>query len=234
MKGLLVDITKGWKGLGDTENLIKVIMGDMEVFPLCCSTGVLKNLRCQRLKESRDKLYFDKLENNMEVPTAEQIKDATYLHQLIRLVKSNPRFIFPLEVAEWYAMSIMLQKVETGKDDSNVGGYNNFKAAQITFFDRATEDKTNPKFNFANSYCTVYSCDHLMDFLETTGNKFGTVQISPAVPGAHKAKVRGCIFTPRIQPMKEYHDERFNKVKEHIETTTKILKNISATKGTQW
>ena len=233
MKGLLVDITKGWAPLKD-QGYIKNITGDMEVFPLCCSTGVVKNLRCIQVTRSNDKLLFDKLEDNIEYPTREQITAAKYLHLLIRLIKGKARFIFPQEVAQWYAMSLMLQKVETGKDDSTVGGYNNFKAAQITFFDRITADKTNKAFRFANSYCTVYSCDHLMTFLDESDHKYGVVQVSPAVPGAHKAKARGCIFTPDLKAMKEYHDERYDKVRDHIVTTIKVLKRSTGTKATAW
>ena len=232
--GLLVDITKGWDYLDKhPDTFVKVIQGDMEVFPLCCSTGVVTNLRCQALRE-QDKAYFDKLENNMGSPTPEQVKPLKYLHELIRLTRQNPRYIWPVEAVQWYAMSMILQKIETGKDDSTVSGYNNYKAAQITFFDRLTEDKTNPKFNFANSYCTTYSCDHLMEWLQTQNGVFGEVYVSPPVPGAHGAKVRGCVFTPLLEPIKAYHDEHFDRVKAHILSTTKILKGIKQTEGTQW
>jgi len=230
---MLVDITKGWKGLGE-QKLVRGIQGDMEVFPLCCSTGVVKNLRCTKLSEKRDKLYFDKLENNMGVPDHAKMKAAKYLHEMIRLITANPRYVWPVEAAQWYAMSLILQKVETGRDDSHVGGYNNFKAAQVTFFDRLTSDKANKAFRFANSYCTTYSCDHLMEWLATQDGYFGEVYVSPAVPGAHKAKVRGCIFTPKLKTMKEYHNTYFDVVKKHIEYTTEVLNKSIKTKNTQW
>ena len=221
MAGAMIDITRGWKHLEpDADQLVSNITAQMDVFPLCCSTGVLKNVTAHALGPG-DSVYFDKLDST-KTPTKEQIKACTYLHELVRLVQRNRRMVFPIQVARWNAMSLMLQKVETGKDDSDVGGYNNFKAAQITFFDRLNEDKRNKKFKFS-VYNTTYSCDQLMEWLGKTRDKYGTVYVSPAVPGAHGARVRGCVFTPNHKAFKAYHDERFPLVKAHVLALKKII-----------
>lgn len=232
MKGMLVDITKGSKPLLENrERIIFGPVGEMSYFPMCCSTGIFKGLQASTIRGDAAPL-FDKIEYDNTIDL-QVIKDAKYLHELIRETRKNRRFIWPIQVARWYALSLILQKVTTGKDDSGDHTYGNYKAAQICMFDRLLEDK-DPKKGFRFTYNRTYSCDHLMDWLDTDGRTLGEVLVSTAVPGGHKARVRGCIFTPDIAMLQEYHDERIKQVREHVLATVKYLKTGKKVKNTQW
>jgi hypothetical protein len=224
MARAMVDISRGYAPLKGRD-LIRGIDGQMEVFPLCCSTGVLKDIRCRKVSDTYDAPTFDNMSSSINLDIT-SFEGCRFLHEYIRKVSGDRRFVFPEKVARWYAMSLMYQKMKTGKDDSRVGGYNNYKAAQIEFFDRLNEDKSNPAFAFANSYCEVFSCDQLAEWLMEQGGKYGDVLVSPAVPGAHKARVRGCIFTPDVKALKEYHDKRLPIVRDHILRCIQVIKSM--------
>ena len=121
--------------------------------------------------------------------------------------------LLPADAGAWYALSLILTKVTTGTDDGNVGGYSNYKAAQVTMFDRINEDKRNGK-RF-NSYNTTWSVDQMVDFL-VDHPELGVTLASEPRDGAHGARVRGCIFTPDIPALKEFHDARLAELKDHI------------------
>jgi len=211
---LLIDVTKGYDSL-DVEDTIRTITGEMTFFPLCCSTGVLKNLQAYKLSIG----YKSHIDEMSPIRTTEEIMNrlqkANSIRDLIRALPTGTTPIyFPKKVARWYAMSLIRIKVDTGMDDGPSGGYNNYKAAQVTFFDRLLEDKDNPKFKF--SYNTVYSNDHLIQWLSEQDGKYGEFYASPAVPGGHGARVRGCIFTPNVAAMQEYEEERIELLRAHI------------------
>jgi len=211
---LLIDVTKGYDAL-DPDDTIRNISGEMTFFPLCCSTGVLKNLQASKLVSA----YKSHIDEMSPISTSDEtlgtIKSADSIRDLIRLLPGGTTPIyFPTKVARWYAMSLIRIKVDSGRDDGPSGGYNNYKAAQVTFFDRLLEDKANPEFKF--SYNTVYSNDHLMQWLSEQDGKYGEFYASPAVPGGHGARVRGCIFTPDLDAMRKYENDRIEQLRAHI------------------
>jgi hypothetical protein len=81
------------------------------------------------------------------------------------------------------------------------------------FFDRLNEDKSA---GFRYTYNEVYALDHLVEFLEDSGEEYGDVLISPALPGGHGARVRGCMFTPNVAALEAYHAKYLEEVREHI------------------
>lgn len=213
---LLVDVTKGFDAL-DPDDTIRGITGEMTFFPLCCSTGVLKNLQASKLADMYKSHIDDMQPMNHSEETMTKIKGAKSIRDLIRAVgggMGTTPIYYPRRVARWYAMSLMLLKFRDGADDGPSGGYNNYKAAQITFFDRTQEDKENPEFKF--NYNQVYSNDHLMTWLEAQDGKYGEVYVSPPEPGGHGARVRGCIFTPCEKAMQKYENDRIELLRTHI------------------
>lgn len=200
--------------LARKDELVCSIGAQMTFFPLCCSTGILKNMTASLPGE----IHRPAFEAGEAITGVDLnvIKNAKYIHEIIRGVTTASRPIFfPIEFARYNALSLILLKVINGTDDGPSGGYNNYKAAQITMFDRIVADKRNPKFRFGG-YNIVYSVDQFMDWLETTKGTLGEVYNSPAVPGGHGARVRGCIFTPDHDALQAYHDERLEKVRQWV------------------
>jgi hypothetical protein len=227
------------------ERIVKNIQANMTFFPLCCSTGVLKGVGATEVT-IHDKGYFDN-----PVPlagvTEEKIRACRYIHEVISACRtvSAPIF-FPVEVTRWNALSKILIKTVEGKDDGPSGGYNNYKAAQITMCDRLVADKRNPKFKF-NTYNVVFSIDHLMDWLleqyleDNESKNIGEVYVSPAMPGGHGARVRAAIYTPDVDWLQAYHDERLQRVKDHVlwylkrNTKTKqVVKKVKDAVAAKW
>lgn len=212
MKYLLSEIEQGFDAVMANKEIVSKINGQMTFFPLCCSTGIIKNLTASQIT-NHDRLAFE-ANNKITGVEVQKITDAKYIHEIVRAANGASRPIFfPLAVARWNALSLILAKTIEGKDDGPAGGYNNYKAAQITMCDRIIADKRNPKFKFA-SYNIVFSVDQLMDYLE--GSPLGEFYASPAVPGGHGARVRAGIFTPDHKALQEYHDERIERVREHV------------------
>lgn len=210
---LLIPLDDGPEALlKEPTAFIRSIGATMTHFPLCCSTGVLNNMTA----EAFTKYYSMHITQKTPIRdiNLDSIRKATTIHDLLKPLRSSAMF-FPREVAEWNAMSLILAKSTTGRDDQGTGGYRNYKAAQIIMCDRICEDKRNPKFNF-NSYNIVYSIDQFMDWLEAQEGKYGEVLISTAKPGGHGARVRACIFTPDIPAVQKYHDERLETLRAHI------------------
>jgi hypothetical protein len=215
MKPLLPEIEKGFNALlKNKENIVCQIQGAMTYFPLCCSTGVLKNLQATYPSETHAPAF-----NKGEAITGVNVgtvKAAKYIHQIVRACATASRPIFfPIEVARWNAMSLILIKAKEGKDDSGDHAYGNYKCAQVTMCDRIVADKRNKKFRFGG-YNIVFSVDQFMDFLDAEGEKYGEFYSSPPVPGGHGARVRAGIFTPNHDALQKYNDERIERVREHV------------------
>lgn len=233
MNSTMIDFDKGWDAIKDQKDtLIATIRGDMTYFPLCCSTGILKNVTAQRPTDAQENVFKGKLDYTYPLPEEKNIKEAKAIYELIRLVQSNPYFLFPDEVGRWYCMSLILRKTETGKDDSGNGAYGNYKCAQVTMFDRLLEDK-DPKKGFNFHYNMIFSVDQFQEWLASTGDEFGEVYLSPAVPGAHKARVRGCVFTPKLSALQNYEKERLETLRQHILANYEFLKAKQSTKNTK-
>jgi hypothetical protein len=178
----------------------------MTFFKLCCSTGVLNNLQAYPYAETTAIVCYSPA-------TEAQIKAYTKVWKLLREQSSG--FIIPIQWAEDLALSLIHEKCTSGKDDGPSGGYNNYKAAQVTWFDRLNADKRNGK-RF-NNYNLLYSCDHLTEKLASVDKrKFGQVLVSKAVEGAHGARVRGCVYTPNTGYLGEYLDERLAAIKKEM------------------
>lgn len=212
---LLVDYTKGWEYIDSIKGeLITNPVANMTHFPLCCSTGIIKNVAGHAVtKTSRP---------GIDAPApfakslAKEVKAADYIHHAVRAANNHGmRLLYPYEVGAWMCMSLMYVKAVEGADDGGSPGYSKFKAAQILMCDRINEDKRNKEFKFS-CYNTTWSVDQLMDFLDGTDGKYGEVLVSDPQPGGHGAKVRACIFTPDHDAMKEYHDKRLKQIKSHI------------------
>jgi hypothetical protein len=200
--------------MANKDKICSNIQGTMSFFPMCCSTGILKNLTANEPKE-HSRAGF---EANLAItsPDIDKIKAAEYIHEIIRECnKSSRPIFFPREVAAWNALSLVLIKSAKGDDDGPAGGYNNYRAAQIIMCDRVTEDKRDKRFRFG-SYNIVFSCDQFMDFLEENKAWVGEVYNSPARPGGHGARVRACTVTPEVDALHEYLDARIDLVRNHV------------------
>lgn len=208
----LIDVTKGSAGLDPEETYAMTINGSMNYFPLCCSTGILEGFTVNPLK----KTYYPMIDSPRPLSESyyERLTTAKYLDEVITATYTNNSFIAPLYFGRWYAMSLLYRKTVHGHDRHGKGAYSGFKAAQITMFDRLLEDK-DPAKGFKFTYNMTYAISHLMEWLRETEDKYGTVQISPPVPGAHGARVYGCIFTGDGDALKKYHDERIEVVRSH-------------------
>lgn len=211
--------------MADKEHIVYNIRATMGVFPLCCSTGVLKNLGASNPTENQ-RASFEANEKITGVGVA-VVKKAKYIHEIIRECEGASRpVLFPIEMARWNALSLILLKTIVGTDDEGPGGYRNYKAAQITMCDRVCADKRNKKFAFGG-YNIIFSTDQLMDWLDDTANPpLGEFYASPAVPGGHGARVRAGIYTPHHQDLTRWHDQRIERVRDHV------LEYITAPKGT--
>lgn len=212
----------------NAENIVCRITGDMTFFPLCCSTGVIKSVTAKH-PTANERLAF---ERNEAITGAEinKVKEAKYIFQITRAIDCASRPIFfPLKVARWNALSLILAKCVEGLDDGPSGGYNNYKAAQIVMCDRLVADKRNPKFNFSH-YNVVFSVDQLMDWLEEHNGSLGDMQVSPPRPGGHGARVRAGIFTPNLDALQKAHDKHIESVREHVMAclTDKTVKEAAA------
>ena len=214
MSKLLPQIEEGWDAImRDKDQIVCAISGEMTFFPLCCSTGIIKGLTAQAPQVSYAPAF-----NKGEAITGvdvQNIKDAKYIHQIVRAcsIASRPVF-FPLEVALWNALSLILLKTVEGTDDGPSGGYNNYKAAQIVMCDRVLDDKRDPKFNFSH-YNIVFSVDQLMTWLDNEGAELGEFYSSPPRPGGHGARVRSGIFTPNAAALEQYLGQYIDKVRSH-------------------
>ena len=214
MSKMLVDITKGIDALRDREDIVTRIRGSMTVFPLCCSTGVLRSVAADYLKAGDEPTFESPVP---DVLTNARINvDKPYIHQIIEKA-SRPPFMWPKEVVAWNALSLILLKMVEGKDTGNVGGYSNYKAAQIAMFDRTTEGKRNAK-RF-NSYNIVFALDQFFDWLKEREDDLGEVVISTPQTGAHGGDVRGCIFTPNVAAIQKFHDSHIEQVRDHVRAT---------------
>lgn len=212
-KKALIDVTNGSQGLSEDETYAAVIRGEMTYFPLCCSTGILQNFTTEAYKPKQHSGYIDS-PTPLTSTKRTKVEKALYLDDIIEAIGSNQSFISPLYFARWYAMAKIWRKHAFGHDKHGPGAYSGFKCAQVTMFDRLLEDK-DPSKGFRFTYNQTYAICHLMEWLREHGNEYGEVYISPAVPGAHGARVYGCIFTGDVDALKKYHDERIEVVREH-------------------
>lgn len=235
----MIDFSKGWDDIKDRmDSLITSLHGEMSYFPLCCSTGVMKNVLAYRPAEhTQMSVYTGASKYTGDLPTKELIETTKTIWALLRLVQNHIYFIFPEEVGVWYCMSLILAKVSSGRDDHHSDGYSGYKASAITMFDRLLEDKQNKDFKF--SYNTVFSIDHFQEWLAQFGSEYGDVYVSPAVPGAHKARVRGCIFTPNLTALQNYEKERIELLRTHMLMNYDFLESRAAstttsTLNTKW
>lgn len=200
--------------LADADSFVYCIRGQMTFFPLCCSTGIIKNLTANAPKECH-RAAFTRGEQITGVST-KQVEGADYVHQIVRACEASSRpLFFPHEVAVWNALSLILIKTRVGTDDGPDGGYNNFKAAQITMCDRIIADKRSEKFKYS-SYNIVFSVDQLMSWLENKGHAFGEFYASPPVPGGHGARVRAGIFTADAPALSAYLADKVELVRAHV------------------
>lgn len=225
----LIDYTKGWEGITNPENYITKIQGMMSYFPMCCSAGVLKNVTAASCTESSHKHLLNKTTTipNHTLPSNKQITDAKSIWELIRMVSSNINFLFPREVGHWYCLSLILKKTATGKDDSGDTAYGNYKCSQVTMFDRLLEDK-DPKKGFRFQYNQIFSVDHFQEWLAAQEHRYGEFYLSPAVQGAHGARVRGGVLTPNLDALQAFEDEHLPIVRDHMLETIKFLSTIIA------
>jgi hypothetical protein len=186
--------------IDNKEDWVHTINAATTYMELCCSTGILKQVRATHPAEHdrpafEDNSKFDNLDKDKINPSNNNYT----VHQLIRgaQVASRPMF-FPIEVAAWHSLSLMYVKHLDGTDDSGNTAYGGYKAAQFIMADRVTEDKLDKNFRFAGAYNTVFSVDHMIDWLLANCDKYklGIIHVSEARPGGHKAKVRTAMFEP--------------------------------------
>jgi hypothetical protein len=204
--------TEELQALAENQQIVRSIMGEMTFFPLCCSTGVLKNLQAMPYTSSHPPVCSMKDTEELRAT----IENAQTVHDLIRMVqKQSGRFILPIEWTQLYALSLIYAKCTNGRDDGPSGGYNNYKAAQVTWFDRMNSDKRSGK-RF-NGYNITYSCDHLTMFLrKQLQSKWGQILVSKGVIGAHGARVRGCVYTPNTDYLGKLLNEELPKIKREM------------------
>lgn len=233
---LLVDVTKGWSHIdGIKDDLISQPNGEMTHFPLCCSTGVLKNLGAQSVTNS-NKAGIQKPEG-VRFLDPDKIKEAHYMHEITREAnKQTPPVLYPYKVGRWMAMSLIWAKTKEGHDDGGRGGYTRFKTAQITMCDRLNDDKRNKKFKFGG-YNIVWSTDQFMDWLDSLqvggqDTKYGEFLVSTAAPGAHGARVRAAIYTPDHEALEKYNSERIDILRDHVLAWYENSRKGKATKVT--
>lgn len=201
------------KGPNKDEEYMRCVQGDMTYFPLCCSTGILQNFSTRQYKPSDWKTtHKDPLA--LSPDALAKVQESKYIDNIIRAATRSSSMVAPMYFARWYAMSLIYRKVVHGHDKHGKGAYSGYKAAQISMFDRLLEDK-DPAKGFKYSYNMVYAVSHLMEWLKENGDKYGEVLVSKPVPGAHGARVYGCIFTPDPALIKKYHDERLEVVRGH-------------------
>lgn len=198
----------------EVPSILTRVTGEMGYFPLCCSTGVLKNFTSHPIQANMVASYEDCVHDTLD------FSGDKFTFQLIRKANAHPRYIMPFEFARHYAMSLIYLKVLNGKDDGPNDGYGHYKAAQIVMFDRLLEDK-DPKKGFKFTYNMTYSIDHFQEWLSEQNGAFGEVLLSTAVPGGHGARVRGCIFTPDLKALEAYEARAFEEVKGHFDAIGK-------------
>jgi len=216
MSKMQVDLTLPFDTLmEDADNIITSAHGEMDYFPLCCSTGVLKDVSAMLLKK-HNQPQLEKAPNINSVEIRRKVVEAKYIHLIINAVRGmGAAAPMPRKYAHWHCMSLMHAKCHEGLDNRVSDGYSGFKASQIVMFDRTLEDK-DPKKGFKFSYNMVYGTDHTMRWLMERGHELGEILVSTPQPGAHGAEVYGCIFTPDKSALKKYHDDRIQEVKDHF------------------
>lgn len=215
---MLVDITKGWNHLHKhKDKIIQSYTAEMTHFPLCCSTGVLNNVTATTLSSHSSATWGPDAPppttNNIYIP-----KDAD-LVQMLRQTATNRYYLWPVETAGWLCMGLIYRKCRDGLDDGGDCGYSGYKAAQIIIADRLNEDKRSGS-NF-NNYNMTFSCDNLMDYMEELD--LGEVLVSTPREGAHQSRVRAAIFTPDMDLLKVFFEEKTQLVREHILATNEWL-----------
>jgi hypothetical protein len=198
------------------DELVHRVTAELTHFPLCCSTGVLKNLTAQNLSS-----FYKENWKSKEYRSVEWEPDV-WLCETFRTIWEDSMLPFKFkvmtkEMLRDYAISLMWRKTVTGTDDGGTPGYARYKAAQHVLFDRANDDK-DKGFNF--SYNMVYSCDHLMDDLGDMP-ELGEILISTPTVGAHGAKVRGAIWTPNHAAMEKYEQAAKEKYYAHWKAVAK-------------
>lgn len=217
------------KVLKERETLINQVNGIMTVFPLCCSTGVLKGVNAGRPDESVARVFSGTVEYAYPLVELKSLENARTMASLMRAVKGNPYFVFPQEVGTWFMMGLIHDKIIHGTDEGASPGYNGYKASSIAMFDRFLEDK-DPSKGFKFQYNMIFSIDHFQQWLSEQNGVYGEVYVSPPAEGAHGARVRGSIFTPDKDAMIAYEKERFSTLKDHIMANWAILKDRVAAK----
>ena len=204
------------------QSLFARFAAQMWFFPQCCSTGIITNVSAQKVVAKSCPVMTGSAPYLPDPSLVSSIARSTTIWTLMRAVQHVPYFVFPQEVGHWFLMSLCLRKKETGKDDSQDGAYGGFKCAQITMFDRLLEDK-DPAKGFKFTYNMNYSVDQFQEWLSEQGGAFGEVYLSPPVPGAHGARVRGCVFTPDLEALQRFEAERFPILKEHVNINLAFL-----------
>ena len=207
------------KALFDLDNIpdtaLRSVTAAMKYFPLCCSTGLLNNVQGTPYTGEYNPSKIDMRDGSLS-DLRKTMGQQQYLYQVMDLVRNRVSTILPVpEIAGyWYVLSKIHAKCVDGYDDC-VGqdGYSKYKAACVTWMDRLNEDKRSGK-RF-NSYNTTLSCDHMTSWLEKYGRHWGHLAVSPAVEGAHGARVRGAIFTPDVEKLTKYMDTRRDQLIEH-------------------
>ena len=207
------------KALFDLDNVpgtaLSKVTAAMKYFPLCCSTGLLNNIQGTQYPSTVVPSKIDMREGSL-TDLRHMMGQQEYLYQVMDLVRHRVATNLPIPkiAGYWYVLSKIHAKCVHGYDDC-VGqdGYSKYKAACVTWMDRLNEDKRSGK-RF-NSYNTTLSCDHITAWLEKYGRYWGHIAVSPAVEGAHGARVRGAIFTPDIAKLGTYMESRHAKVIDH-------------------
>jgi len=206
------------EALDSKEEYICAIQAKMGNFPLCCSSGVLNNLRATPLNANSKAFFAEPIVNWYDESA---IDACEYIHDVIKLIPSNHMY-YPLRVARWNALSKIFLKAKVGSDDNSKhsAGYAGYKCSNVMMADRIVADKRDKRFAFS-SYDVTYSVDHLMDWLELWGHELGEVFVSKAVPGGHGARCRSAIITPNVGRMEKWHEPRLTALKEYVHTVTK-------------
>ena len=203
--------------LKSSEEYVCRITAKMHNLPMCCSSGLLNDLRATAMS-AKSKIYFEGVPHSGFYDSV-AIDNAEYIHDVVKQCMCE-HIYFPKRVAQWNAMSKIYRKAVHGGDDNsnNASGYSGYKCSNVIMADRIVADKRNPKFKFS-SYDVNYSVDHFMDWLELEGGLYGEVLVSKAVPGGHGARCRSAIFTPDVKKLKAWHDVRLEEIKRYVHET---------------
>jgi len=215
---LSIDFNAGWNSMLESAGrMITDVEAQMHYLHRCCSVGVLHAVRASEIDAHPYiiDVYNKKLPMTFNIPTLEEIKKCKTIHELMRLLKTSPVSVIPEIFAHYYILSCIWKKTKTGADDSNDHTYGNYKCSQVLLFDRLTEDK-DPKKGFRFTYNETYAVDNFVTWLQTQNNKYGEFYVTPALPGAHKARVRGGILSPDLAVLDAFEDENFPIVQEYM------------------